>query len=166
MQNFTKKQKCLNLGQKSLIHVFWGSKLKLILSYLKSVPSNIASCKISWKNKNAYIFHQKCLILLILGNKFRKPIVIFEISILNFVYLQNFAKKTKIFILETKIAWFGYFWTGIWKQYCNIWDHHPQICQTAKFLWKTKMPQFATNNAFFWYLRPKMPYLGIFGLEF
>ena len=26
----------------------------------------------------------------------------------------------------TKNAWFGYFWTGIWKQYCHIWNQHPQ----------------------------------------
>ena len=39
-------------------------------------------------------FDQKCLILVILGKKFRKDIAIFEVSILKFVYLQYFEKKT------------------------------------------------------------------------
>ena len=68
--------------------------------------------------------------------------------------------------LGTKCAWFGYFWTGIWKQFCHIWNQHPQICQTAKFLWKTKMPKFGTNDAFLGYFGPKMLYMSIFGLEF
>ena len=42
------------------------------------------------------IFNQKCFNLVILYKKFGKPILIFETSILNFFYLQNFAKKTKI----------------------------------------------------------------------
>ena len=69
LQNFTKKQKCVNMWQKSLIYVFLGSKFKLILSYLKLVPSNSASCKISWKNKNTYVSDQKCLIWVFLTKK-------------------------------------------------------------------------------------------------
>ena len=98
------------------------------------------------------IFEQKCLILVTLGKNFRKLIVIFEISILNFVYLQDFEKKTKMPRLETKNAWFGYFCTGIWKQYCHISNHHQQICQNAKFFWKTEMPKLGSM----------MPFLGIF----
>ena len=53
LQNFPKKQKCLNLGPKCLIWVFLGWNLKTILSYLKPAPSNFSNCKILWKNKNA-----------------------------------------------------------------------------------------------------------------
>ena len=60
------------------------------------------------------IFDQKCLILVFSGKIFRKTIVIFEISTLEFVNLQNFTKK---------------------KQKCLN-------------------------------LGPKMPHLGIFGVEF
>ena len=50
----TKNQKCLNLEEKKkcLIWVFWGWKLKTILSYLKQTHSNLSNCRILWKNKN------------------------------------------------------------------------------------------------------------------
>ena len=56
----------------------------------------------------------------------------------------------------SKNALFGYFWTRIWKHYCDIWNVHTRICLGEKFRKKTKMPKFGT----------KMPYLGTFGLEF
>ena len=59
----------------------------------------------------------------------------------------------------TKDALFGYFWprmpnSGIFgqefkKNYCHIWNYHPQICLIGKFHEKTKMCD-----------------LSIFGLEF
>ena len=49
-------------------------------------------------------FDQKCLILVILGNKFRKDIAIFEVSILKFVYLQYFEKKTTMSKFGTKMS--------------------------------------------------------------
>ena len=58
--------------------------------------------------------------------------------------------------LWTKTALFGYFWDRILKSYCHISNHHPQICQFAKFREKIKMPN----------LGPKVPYFGIFRLEF
>ena len=51
-----------------------------------------------------------------------------------------------------KNALFWYFWTGIWKQYCRIWNQPPRICLTAKFREKMKMPEFGTKtNAIFGY---------------
>ena len=41
------------------------------------------------------IFDQKCFIWIILGKNFKNTVVIFEISTLKFVYLQNFTKKQK-----------------------------------------------------------------------
>ena len=41
------------------------------------------------------IFDQKCLIWVFFGKNFKNTIVIFEISILKFVDLQNFTKKQK-----------------------------------------------------------------------
>ena len=69
MQNFAKKQKYLNLGQKLA---------------------------------DLYIF----------GPKFENNIVIFEISTLEFVKLQNFP--------QNKNALFGYFWARILENYCHI----------------------------------------------
>ena len=57
----------------------------------------------------------------------------------------------------TKSALFGYFWARILKNYCHIWNQHPQICLIAKY---GKKKQKYVN------LGPKLPYLGIFGLEF
>ena len=41
LQNFAKKQKCLNLGPKNALFGYFGAGiLKKLLSYLKSAPSN------------------------------------------------------------------------------------------------------------------------------
>ena len=166
------------MDKKFLHWVIWAYNFKKLFLYFKSTSSNLFNCRVLLKNKKCLnlkpkmldlgIFDKNSLILVILGKKFRKPIVIFEIRILNFVvYLQSFAKKkTKMPKLGTKNAWFRYFSTEIGTHYCHVWNHHHQIFQTAKLVWKTKMPQFRTKNAFFGYFSPKMPYLGIFGLEF
>ena len=49
------------------------------------------------------IFDQKCYILVFLGHNFKKTIVIFEISTLKFVYMQNFTKKQKCLNLGSKM---------------------------------------------------------------
>ena len=76
LQNFTEKQKCLNLGPK--------------MSYLG-------------------IFDQKCFIWIILGKNFKNTVVIFEISTLKFVYLQNFTEEQKCLNLGPKMPDFGIF---------------------------------------------------------
>ena len=49
-----------------------------------------------------------------------------------------------------------YFWAGIWKYYCHIWNQCSRICLVAKFGAKIEILKFGT----------KMSDLGIFGLEF
>ena len=66
----------------------------------------------------------------------------------------------------TKNALFAYFWVGILKQYCHISNQHFRICLIATFRGKTKMPKFGTKNVLLGIFEKKMPYLGIFGLEF
>ena len=34
---------------------------------------------------------------------------------------------------------FGYFWTGIWKNYCHIWIQHSWISQNANFQFSCKI---------------------------
>ena len=53
------------------------------------------------------IFDQKWLIWVFSGTVFRKTIVIFEISTLKFVYLQNFTKKQKCLISGPKMPDLG-----------------------------------------------------------
>ena len=108
----------------------------------------------------------------------------------------KFGANIKILKFETKNAWFGYFWAGIWKQYCfksaflnqhassawpkmlhvsifglefkknycHIWNQHPRICLIAKCRKKAKIPEFGAK--FCLNVGPKMPSLGIFGLNF
>ena len=52
----------------------------------------------------------------------------------------------------TKNAWFGYFGDGIWNQLCYFWNQHFQVGLIAKF-------------QEIMHLRPKMPNLGISGLN-
>ena len=111
--------------------------------------------KLGTKNALFGYFWPKYLIWVFLGNNFKKTIVIFEISTLKFVYLQNFTKKQKKPNFGTKKAWFMYFLAGIWKQYCHIWNQHAQLFLTAKFREKKCLN-----------LGPKMPYLVIFGQWF
>ena len=138
---------------------FWATILKKLLSYLKSAPFKLGICTISRNNKNAYICDQKCH-LGIFRLEFQKTNVMSEISPLELVSLQHFVKKHKCLTLGPN---FGYFWTGIWQQYCRIWNQHSR---TLKFREKTKMPNFETRNAWFVSFWPKMPYVGIFGVQF
>ena len=49
------------------------------------------------------------------------------------------------------LIWFFFFLARISKNYCHIWNQHPQVCQIAKFREKTKLPKFVTKNALFGY---------------
>ena len=122
------------------------------MSYLKSAPSNLWNCEISWKKWKCLNLGLKVSYLGILGLEFNKAIVIFEISTLKFLTLRNFMKKWKCLIWE-KNALFGYFSAWIFKSYCYIWNLHPQICQIAKFCVKMKMLKFGNKNVLFEYFR-------------
>ena len=78
----------------------------------------------------------------------------------------KFREKRKIPKYGTKNVWFGYFWARILESYCQVLNQHLRICLIAKFCKETKMLTFRTKNALFQYFLPKLPYLGIFGLEF
>ena len=66
----------------------------------------------------------------------------------------------------TKNALFGYFGARILESYSHIWNQHLWTSIIVKFCEETKMPKFETKNALFGHFWPKMPYLGIFGLDF
>ena len=86
---------------------FFDWNLKILLSYLKSVPLNLPDCKIPYQNK-----------ILKSGN-------------------QN--------------ALFGYFWTGIWKGYCHIWNQHfwhQRSFIKATFCAKLKILKSKTKNSY------------------
>ena len=88
---------------------------------MKSTPSNLSNCKIWRKNEKDQNLRQKILYwvfltkmpyLGILGQELKKKkkiIVKFEISTLQFVYLQNFAKKQICLNLVPKMPYLGIF---------------------------------------------------------
>ena len=167
LQNFAKKQKCLNLepkmpylgvfDQKCLIWVFLGKNFKnAIVIFEISTLKLVCLQNFTEKQKCLNLWPKKCG-LGIFGLKFENNIVIFEISTLEFIWLQNFVKKKPEF--GTKNALFGCFWQkmpylGIFgqefkKYHCDIWNQHPQICLFAKFHGKTKMSKFVTKKVWF-----------------
>ena len=103
------------------------------MSYLNLAPSNLSIWKSSRKNKNAT---------------------------LKFLNLQKFCKKMKMPKLGNKSALFGYFWAKLLKNYCHIWNQHPQICLFPKFREKKKQKKKQTK---FW---TKSVLIGFSALEF
>ena len=77
----------------------------------------------------------------------------------------KFSRKNKNAKIWDQKCLIWVFWVSILENFCHIWNHHLWICLLAKFCEETKMPKFGTKNDLFEYFWPKMPYLGIFGLE-
>ena len=50
-----------------------------------------------------------------------------------------------------KVPCLGISGQEFWKRYCHIWNQHPQICLSAKFHEKIKIPKFGTKNTLFGY---------------
>ena len=63
----------------------------------------------------------------------------------------NILQKNKNALIWDQNALFGYFWSRILKNYCHIWNQHPQSCLISQFREKTKMPKFGTKNVLFGY---------------
>ena len=63
-----------------------------------------------------------------------------------------FHVKTKLLEFRTKIALFRYFWAGIWKIHCHIWNQHLRIFRKAIFREKRKNFSFRTKDVFFEYI--------------
>ena len=72
----------------TLVRYYQARSCKQLLPYFKSAPSNLRNFKILRKNKNAKIWDQKCLIWVFFGQNFKKTVVIFEISTLEFVRIE------------------------------------------------------------------------------
>ena len=133
--------------QKCLIWVFSDWNLKKIETSVLEV-----------RCKNPQIWNQKCLILLFWDWNFKKLLPYLKSAPSN---LSNckIVRKNKNAKFGTKNALFGYFWAIILKTYCHIWNQYHWICLIAKFCKKKQNKTKKTN------LGPKIPYLGIFGLE-
>ena len=116
-----------------------------------SSPWNFSKHKISFKNKNPKIWDHSCL------NgyfelEFQKTIVVFEISILEFIYMQSFIQKQKkTSNLGPKIPYLGIFVLQFNKSYYKAFNQNARICEIIEFHPKQKKIN----------LRLKILYLGI-----
>ena len=96
LQNFTKKQKCLNLGKKFLIWIFLGQNFKNTIAIFEISTLKCVYFQNFTKKQKCINLVPKMPDLCIFGLRFESNIVIFETNTLEFVYLQHFAKKTKM----------------------------------------------------------------------
>ena len=155
-----RKTKIPKFGTKNaLFGCFWAIILKNYCHIWNQHPQICLTAKFYEKTKipkfgtkNVYfsIFDQKCLIWVFLGMHFKKTIVISKISILKFVYSQNFTKKQKCLIyvflgwnLKAILSYLKSAFSNLSN--CNISQKKKQKCLN---------------------FGSKMPYLGIFCLEF
>ena len=103
LQNFVKKQKCLNLrpkisylgifDQKCLNWVFLGKDLKKTIVRFEISTLKFVYLQNFTKKEKCLNLGPKMSDLCIFGLEFQSNIVIFEISTLKFVYLQKFGKN-------------------------------------------------------------------------
>ena len=93
--------------------------------------------KISRENKNAYIWDKKKLIWIFYGWNLKRIFSYLKWALSN-LHNCKISLKNKMSIYWTNSALFGYLWAEILKQYCHIWNQHPQVCQKWAFNSYTK----------------------------
>ena len=76
-----------------LICVYLGWNLKMLLSYLKLVSSNLSCCKVWCKNKIPLIWDQKCLIWVILDWGLKRILPYLKTTLSNFSNRKNLWKN-------------------------------------------------------------------------
>ena len=91
---FLQNKKGQGLYQKRIIWVFLGCNFEKLLSYLKSSLSNSSKRKVLCKNINL-TFGPEMPYSNIFRLKFEKPFVVFDISTLELVKIQNFVQNKK-----------------------------------------------------------------------
>ena len=123
---------------------FWAGICKKILSYVKSVPSNLSNDKIFWKRKMPKLGTKNAVFGFFGGRILKNNCHVCYQHLQIFLIAKFFQKRPKF---VSKNALFGNILAGILKHYCRIWNQHPQICLFAKFHEKTKMPKLETKNA-------------------
>ena len=75
------------------------------------------------------IFLKNCHIVIFVLLPFSKKLLSCLNQDLRICLNAKFREKMKMPKFGTKNVLFGYFWTGIFKNFCHIWVKHPQICQ-------------------------------------
>ena len=142
------------------------------MPYLKSAPPNKDNCKIFWRNKNVYIWYQKCLILTFFTKnawfgyfwgRIKKNYCYSWNQHPEILLIAKFYEKTKISKIGNKNALFryicsrilknvlfGYFWVRILKILSSYLKSAPSnFAKKQKYLnlgWKCLICVFLGKN--------------------
>ena len=161
----SKNKKTLNLGPKiPYLGIF---VLQFNKSYYEVFNQNLWNYRVSSKAKRKKNLHLKILYLGLWAGLLKKYVHIWN-QCPPICLISNFLVKMTMLKLGTKNALFGYFCAAFWNQYCHIWNL-PKICQKNCHIWYQRTPiclaaKLAANIKSL-NLRPKVPDLGILGLE-
>ena len=141
----------------ALFWYFWARILKKLLPYLKSVPSNLSHCKILQKNPKIFKFETKNALFWYFWARILKTYCHIWNQCPRICLIAKYRKKTKMPKFGAKNALFGYFWARIWKKLLS----YLKLAPSNLSKWKISQQKLGCLN-----LGAKMPYLGIFELEF
>ena len=111
------------------------------------------------------IFDQECLVLVFLGKKFRKTIVIFEISTLKFVSLKNFTEKQKCLNLGQKYLIYVFLDWNL-KTILSYLKSTPSNLSNCKISRENKNACIWDQRCFIWVFLTKNTIFLFFRLEF
>ena len=126
---------------------FWAGSWKIFCDIWNQYPQICLTAKFLKKTKTPK-FGNKNALFWRFGQQCWKAIVIFEISNLEFAFLQSFVQKLNIIRFGNKNANFG---ARILKYYSHIWNQRPRICLLTKLEANTKIFKFGTKNTLFGY---------------
>ena len=136
----------------------FGLAFEKILSYLISASFNLSCCKVWCKNKNPEIWDQKYLIWIFFGLEFENNMSYVKAAPSN---LCIWDQKCLIWVIMTKNAFFGYFWTRIFKQllsYLKSTSLNLSICQlrSKNALFRYFWARTLRNYCDIWNLPPRV----------
>ena len=166
LQNFTKKQKCLNFGTKMPDLCIFGLKFESnIVIFEISILEFVKLQHFAKKRKMPRFWIKNALLGYFWSRILENYCHIWN-QHLRICLIAKFCEETKMPKFKTKNTIFGYFWArmpffGIFgqelkKNYCQIWNQHHWICLIVKFCEIMKMLQFGTKSALFAYFLAKI----------
>ena len=131
----------------ALLEYLWARILKKLLRYFKSAPSNLSNLSKTRVKTKTHKFEIKCVTWVFLGQNL-KVLSCSKSAPLNMSICKILRKNKNAQILYQKCVIWIYLGYNL-KTLLSYWNQHPQICLTAKFFEKAKMPKFGIKNALF-----------------
>ena len=137
------------MDPKCLICVLLHRNLKMLLSYLKSVPSNLSDFKFSSKIK-ILKFETKNALFGYFWTWISKQYFHIWNHQTRICLVARFREKMKMPKFGIKNALLGYFWARISKSYCYIWNQHQLNFSNYKILQKNKNAKIWDQKPLIW----------------